>query len=528
MPPLPHPRSLVFSPIHSPPGSPVPDEDFVVLHRPPTPAPSSPSPPFIRRSSGSVLLPSRENAPPAAAAAIAPYAFSAPIPILVTRGVTPDACLEQEILPRSSHGYHNPGAPIRLLPFLDRPPSPSKRSGLDQVSGILLRNRQNPIPSRHREPLLLPFLDDDNEIFYSDSEDDSRIPPKCIHCGQSAPVNLSLQQHQELGPFASTHMLGLQTLTFKTNIAIIAMCYMSQETLFCKFCDHFEYNLQNVSEIQDKTHLFQHGHHLGPNPTVATIMANTPIPNIHLCWVCCKVFPSQLSLLLHCALVNHENTTDIYCGICHLIVHDTTQFSHVQAHHDLFTECPMCPGSLIRSMDLIVHLQSATVHPHWEQAKRHLTCSQIIYLDATRTAEIGNFVCTDTGLNELLESTSMQVHLDYLAQPDLLEVHKNELAHNDIGFPADQVDLIARYLPRSANLRLSVIVLCLKNGQNLFTQKQHISSLKYELLSILTHISLRNLYCSGILTPTNISECLIGPDSYQGPCLLTPSILTQS
>ena len=143
-------------------------------------------------------------------------------------------------------------------------------------------------------------------------------------------------------------------------------------------------------------------------------MANTPIPNIHLCWVCCKVFPSQLSLLLHCALVNHENTTDIYCGICHLIVHDTTQFSHVQAHHDLFTECPMCPGSLIRSMDLIVHLQSATVHPHWEHAKRHLTRSQIIYLDTTRTAEIRNFVCTDTSLNELLESTSMQVHLDYL------------------------------------------------------------------------------------------------------------------
>ena len=88
-------------------------------------------------------------------------------------------------------------------------------------------------------------------------------------------------------------------------------------------------------------------------------------------------------------------------------------------------------------MDLIVHLQSDAVHPQWEPAKRHLTHSQIIYLNATRTAEIGNFVCTNTGLNELLESTSMQVHLDYLAQPDLLKVTKNELARDDIGFSSD-------------------------------------------------------------------------------------------
>ena len=139
MPPLPHP------PIHSPPGSPVPDEDFVVLHRPPTPAPSSPSPPFIRRSSGSVLLPSRANAPPSPAAAIAPYAFSAPIPILVTRGVTPDACLEQEILPRSSHGYHNPGAPIRLLPFLDRPPH--RPNGLASIRFLEFFLETDRIPS---------------------------------------------------------------------------------------------------------------------------------------------------------------------------------------------------------------------------------------------------------------------------------------------------------------------------------------------------------------------------------------------
>ena len=70
------------------------------------------------------------NPPRAPAAVIAPFALSAPIPILVTRSVNPYACLEQEILPRSSQGYHNPGAPIRLLPFQDQPPSPSKRSSL--------------------------------------------------------------------------------------------------------------------------------------------------------------------------------------------------------------------------------------------------------------------------------------------------------------------------------------------------------------------------------------------------------------
>ena len=395
----------------------------------------------------------------------------------------------------------------------------------DIISINLCRNRALNSNGCRREPISFP--QDDSEIFYSDDED--MEDNTCRTCFQSS-INISNKEHQSLGPFAISHVLGPIAQNMKAAIAIIALTEIKDYKLICKHCDQFKTDLHQTSTIKDIDHLFRHGNKLGENSDVKTILGTVKNENLHLCVQCTQVYPSHVALLLHATVsTNHNSLQTIYCGRCQEFIENTTQISHAQRFHNLEINCPQCPLTQSDILDTLFHFTNKSVHPKTSDSMRQLlNVEQIWDVDMQRSSTCLTLTPAKEFFIKIMESNNYHNHIEYATQPDLCRNHSSELNQDGVGFPADTMDLISKFINYEDSVKLSLLMSNIRFGNPLHDHRKVTRSLYYEVISLLVHSSFKDIYALATITPNDVELYLYGPEQERSTHLLGPSILTKS
>ena len=395
--------------------------------------------------------------------------------------------------------------------------------------GCLMDERIKTILGPTQEPVV--FEDDSSgtdEELESD-QDVFIIADRACQVCFNKPPNVSLERHRRLGGFAITHKLGMLDIPKKHALAILTLAATLPNGLFiCRNCQDFQVQLRDETKIplQHIHHLMTHGSLLGDNPSVQDLL-NKQIQGPLLCLQCTEVFPSFLSLMVHCGFSkDHSEKTEIYCNLCHGFFNRTTLISHHLQHHNNTLRCPMCDLGFVTTMDLLIHLMNS--RPHYQLSQETLrlfTNQQIQELNKRRQPNTITTVRTELMVREALKIHNF-IHLArYMNQPELFINFQAEIQNEPFQMP-NLVELVARYLSKPDSLAVTELVRALRFGTKLANKFQDFKTYFYEINQINIGLFLKDLWNNATKLPTKLDELLYGVDVYAGPHLLGQSYLT--
>ena len=385
--------------------------------------------------------------------------------------------------------------------------------------------------------LLGPVLD--SAIFYSDSEnsDDEDSSSTCEVSDEicricyKKPPNTTLDQHYRLGGFASQHKLSFLEPRKKHCLAILTLSKpLHGAILTCRHCNHFSQNLRKVNTVSNEilNHLLTHGSTLGDNPSAADVLKHLNTKKHFLCMECIMVFPTFLSLMVHCIHTRtHKTRTDIYCTLCEQFYSETTLISHTLCHHNTF-QCPECTLSFHTIIELLMHLLNS--RPHLQlgaDVQNMLTDEQMQKIFLDRKINTMGTITPEVYIKNTLKTINLSHLGRTLAQPHLLSNFKAENENQPFS-PPDIIALVAKHLDRSASLSLSGILRILRYNRKSSLDRLNYRDFQYEINQINIAIFLQQLWKTAVSTPPQVDNLLYGTDLFTGHHLLGPSVLTHS
>ena len=376
-------------------------------------------------------------------------------------------------------------------------------------------------------------------IFYSDSEnsdnDDSEdicenSDETCQICYKK-PTNTTLDQHRRLGGFAVHHKLSFLVPKRKNCLAILTLARPRPGAILtCKYCNHFAQNLRKCNTISNDTlnHLFTHGSALGENPSAEDALRNQDTKKHFLCMECTMIFPTYLSLMVHCIQAKtHDAKTDIYCTLCEAFYSETTLISHTLRHHSNF-KCPQCHLSFQTVLELLMHLLNSRPHQQLcPDVQNMLTDAQLQEISQERKINTMGTITTEALIKDTLRAINLTHLARTMSQPQLLSNFKAENENQHLNLP-DIISLVAKHLDRCASLSVSTILRILRYNHRSPLDHPSYQDFQYEVNQINIALFVNHLWKNGISTPTPLDNLLYGADLYTGHHLLGPSVLRHS
>lgn len=438
----------------------------------------------------------------------------------------------------SSQTHHTPGTTTETqTKQVNNSPKPPLTflhpSSYNNALGYLMSERIKTILGPEKEPIT---FEDESES--SGSEDDFGADEdvyviadrSCQVCFKKPP-NITLERHRRLGGFATNHKLGMLSNKKKDALAIITLSATVQNgILTCRHCNDFQINLREETKLsrQNINHLMTHGSLLGENPSALEVLHKQRQGPL-LCLECTEVFPTFLSLMVHCGFTrDHSEKREIFCNLCHRFFDNTTLISHHLQHHNNTLKCPQCELGFVTIMDLLIHLLNSK--PHYQlspEVQNMFTHKQL--QEVTRRRQPNTIATTRTQLmiRDTLKTYKLHHLARYINQPELFNNFQAEIQDEPFKMP-NIVELVAKYLSKDDSLAVSDILRVLRFGVKLAEKTQDYEKFKYEVTQINIGIFLKDLYNNATVLPAKIDDLLYGTGTYTGPHLLGQSYLAQT
>ena len=487
-----------------------------------------------------------------------------PIPRFIVRTI-PDPRLKKQLFkrPLETEGDTNPNMPKRLEPQNSGLPSsqvnhPSSSTVETQTNETTQETTQPPKPTIFLQPgsynkvlgslmaeriktILGPVQESvlfESESESSGSEEDLEadqdvfiIADRTCQVCYKKPPNVSLERHRRLGGFASSHKLGMLNNKKRDALAILTLSVTVQNgILTCRHCNDFQITLREETKLsrQNINHLMTHGSLLGENPSVQELL-HKQFKGPLLCLECTEVFPTFLSLMVHCGFSrDHSEKREIYCNICNRFYNDTTLISHHLQHHNNTLRCPQCDLGFVTIMDLLIHLMNSK--PHYQlspEVQNMVTQKQLQEINQRRRPNTIATTRTELMIRESLKPHKLLHLARYINQPELFTNFLAEIQDEPFKMP-DIVELVAKYLSKDDSLALSDIIRILRFGVKLADKTQDYMKYHYEINQINIGIYLKDLWNNSTIIPAKIDDLLYGTCTYASPHLLGQSYLAQT